>query len=192
MIPVATLPGLTYTSEMKLNSLQQSLLALLIITLAVISISQTQRPVAQSESVPPERSNFRIQDSTFYGEEFRLPIPSGYTIRSAEPTYLELDPPGEGPNPYSDETGEGTNPNDDIIITVTDEMIDKVFESEKEFILTSESVTVEGRRGYKYLSGEGIAGHYDYLIDMDGQRTLHLLTRSFDEELDKLVQTLKF
>ena len=182
----------------------------LIISLALVSVIQSQQiyqlltnqlPIAHTDSekqgsTTSIRDNDKtlIYDQTFYGQGFQMRVPEGYTILQLSPTTLYLDPPGEGPNPYSDATGEGTNPWDDISIIVTNQDLDEARVRVKADVALRRSFE-EKRIAYHdaiYYVDYGEASYPTYEIALDDQRTLKLSTSESESAMEEIMKTLSF
>ncbi len=102
-----------------------------------------------------------------YGFSFMYPDTWGYTEWNGGS--LTLDPPGEGPNPYSDETGEGTNPMDDITVSVHN--ISDIVKYIGDDIITGEAMDAKplmifGHKASAY-NGIGIVNYFNYVVQLE-------------------------
>lgn len=80
-------------------------------------ICEMYESASKSEPQKLERKNFK----TIELNEVLIPYPADWVQRKLGKSGVEFDPPDEGPNPYSEEMGEGTNPLDDIQVTLGEE-----------------------------------------------------------------------
>ncbi len=101
---------------------------------------------------------------------FSFTFPEGWTHIEWDDISVRLDLPGEGPNPYSEETGEGTNPMDDIVVSVY--VIDDLAEYFRNDMMSdnpedAKPLVIDGHKANAY-NGIGIVNYFNYVVSLDG------------------------
>lgn len=140
---------------------------LLILIAAMILVRRPVAPAPQATHTAVEGN--RVYDAGPYLFEY----PKDWTLTDhnfKQGGYLDFDPPGEGPNPYDSSTGEGSNPNDDVIVSVlTTEMYQKELQTlrNESALKNIQAVSIDGHDGSSFdnLDGESSQKQYDITID---------------------------
>lgn len=120
----------------------------------------------------PAAKEFVLEDGsiTYTNEEhgFSFSYPQEWDYTEWDGGSITLDPPGEGPNPYSDETGDGTNPMDDVVVSVAqiDDLVsylagDSVTGDAKD----AKPLMIDGHKANAY-NGIGLVEYFNYVVHL--------------------------
>jgi hypothetical protein len=155
---------------------------------------------------PKPNPNLEMQKSTqdttntisiaVTGQNYYINMNASWHMRYSEDpddTTVTIDPPGEGSNPYSDASGEWTNPSDDIVlekVTISDLdqfMVDNMIPTQ-----TVKPLMIEDKQAWLMTSGDGESVIYMYLIKLDDTKYLKVSTIGSVETLATIALKLSF
>lgn len=153
-------------------------------------------PFLESTNSSTEQISTNLVSFVVPNQQYIINHPTGWNIRLSEDpddSSVTIDPPGEGPNPYGQETGEWTNPTDDILlqkVTIPDWnqfMLDNMIPAQ-----TTKSLMIEGKQAWLVTKGQSESVTYAYLIKLSDTQYLEVSSMGSVETLATIALKLGF